>query len=694
VRVGTFGLSAPAAGTRTLRIAVGKGQDGARTINITVRLLADSVTKHTWTYNGVAAIGSESTKVETITASITDYSSIAVEVEGNTTGGGSPSTAAVSWLEIELPDAAGTTDGEVSEPASVRVALRGEVSEPGSLRAALRGEVSEPGSVRVALPGQVSSAASTYLSVRSRVAVAASLWLALAGQVSSAASMLVEVGGDGQVTAAASMRVAVQQIFETSLTAVGDPGVDTGHWVKYRVGKDAAGGETIKLGVGLYQGATEIWSVTETLGATQLKHGIVEVPSGQIAAITNHADLRLRALALHVADGAARQARVYWWKVEIPPGGALLGEVSEPASVLVSLPGEVSESASLRVALPGEVSEPASVLVAGRSEVSAVASTLLSVRSQTTEPASVWVGLRGETSEPASVLISGNGEVASVASMLVEVSGASEVSKPASVRVAQRSEISSPASTTIALRGQAQSVASVRVAQAGQAQAPASVYIAVPSAVTRAASVRVALPGATSVAASALIGFAGQVSSAASVLVSVRVLDIIEPTWVDLEPSATTVVLSPSATTVVLTDSSTAATLSTDGQTRATVAASSTTAEILGMDETFTIKQGDTIPPLLATLYDETGTALDLTGGSVRFHMRQEGRSTPKVDAAAVIVDAPNGIVRYDWDSGGADTDVASDDWQGEFEVTTQGGDIVTCPNDDYIPIIIKPQLA
>ena len=66
----------------------------------------------------------------------------------------------------------------------------------------------------------------------------------------------------------------------------------------------------------------------------------------------------------------------------------------------------------------------------------------------------------------------------------------------------------------------------------------------------------------------------------------------------------------------------------------------------------FQIKTGDTSPSLLSSLEDGAGAAIDITGATVRFHMTAIGGTAAKVDAAAVIVDAAGGVVRYDWDRG------------------------------------------
>ena len=101
---------------------------------------------------------------------------------------------------------------------------------------------------------------------------------------------------------------------------------------------------------------------------------------------------------------------------------------------------------------------------------------------------------------------------------------------------------------------------------------------------------------------------------------------------------------------------------------------------------TFYIKQNDTGPAMLATLQDANGNAINLTGASVRFHMRSVGGGNPVVDAAATVVTAASGIVRYNWVA--ADTDTVGT-YQAEFEVTYADASIETFPNDGYIVVQI-----
>lgn len=93
------------------------------------------------------------------------------------------------------------------------------------------------------------------------------------------------------------------------------------------------------------------------------------------------------------------------------------------------------------------------------------------------------------------------------------------------------------------------------------------------------------------------------------------------------------------------------------------------------------MKRGDTAPPITATL-EVGGTAVDLEGATVRFHMRDSSQQVV-VDAAAnndQVSDGSDGtlgMVSYDWIAG--DTDIAGM-FEGEWEVTFADSSIRTFP--------------
>ncbi len=109
------------------------------------------------------------------------------------------------------------------------------------------------------------------------------------------------------------------------------------------------------------------------------------------------------------------------------------------------------------------------------------------------------------------------------------------------------------------------------------------------------------------------------------------------------------------------------------------------------LSDPFVLKQNDTLSILVRTLYNADGTVIDLTGAAVKFLMRKRGNASPKVNAAAVINDAPGGIVQYVWVA--ADTDVTGE-YDAEWQVTFAGGTIITVPNDSHMRVTVMPELG
>ena len=105
----------------------------------------------------------------------------------------------------------------------------------------------------------------------------------------------------------------------------------------------------------------------------------------------------------------------------------------------------------------------------------------------------------------------------------------------------------------------------------------------------------------------------------------------------------------------------------------------------------FVIRKGDRLPELQATLTDSAGAAVNLTGLTVRFHMRQVGSRTVKVNGAATLVTPASGVVKYTWAA--VDTDTTGS-YQGEFEVTFGDGRKQSFPNPSFLAINVTDELA
>ena len=104
----------------------------------------------------------------------------------------------------------------------------------------------------------------------------------------------------------------------------------------------------------------------------------------------------------------------------------------------------------------------------------------------------------------------------------------------------------------------------------------------------------------------------------------------------------------------------------------------------------FVMKEGDLAPSLTAALRDHDDQPVNLTGATVTFRMRRRNATANVVDAAATVVTAASGTVRYDWVAG--DTDVAGL-YDGEFVAELPSGR-ETFPNDRFISIKIHATLG
>lgn len=106
----------------------------------------------------------------------------------------------------------------------------------------------------------------------------------------------------------------------------------------------------------------------------------------------------------------------------------------------------------------------------------------------------------------------------------------------------------------------------------------------------------------------------------------------------------------------------------------------------------FSIKQGDTRPVFLATLFSGNNV-VDLTTASTAklTLVDSAGSTTLSLAAMTILTPATNGQVSYAWQS--ADTATA-DTYQGEVKVTWGDGTIERFPNDGNFEVVVSSHLA
>jgi len=92
------------------------------------------------------------------------------------------------------------------------------------------------------------------------------------------------------------------------------------------------------------------------------------------------------------------------------------------------------------------------------------------------------------------------------------------------------------------------------------------------------------------------------------------------------------------------------------------------------------IKKGDTYPYETQLLWAD-GSVIDLsTATKVEIILTPYGSTTPSLIGVCSIIDAQNGVVRYEWGVG--ETDVVGI-YSLEFRITFNNGDVLTVPTDD-----------
>lgn len=114
------------------------------------------------------------------------------------------------------------------------------------------------------------------------------------------------------------------------------------------------------------------------------------------------------------------------------------------------------------------------------------------------------------------------------------------------------------------------------------------------------------------------------------------------------------------------------------------------------MSTTFTIKRGDTIPSMVATLsstVDGVTAAVDLTTATEVMAFFEDATLTV-LERECTVVTAASGIVSYtflaaDWNTG----NFAVGTYKLEFQVTFAVGEILTVPTTGYCKFIVKQDL-
>ena len=105
----------------------------------------------------------------------------------------------------------------------------------------------------------------------------------------------------------------------------------------------------------------------------------------------------------------------------------------------------------------------------------------------------------------------------------------------------------------------------------------------------------------------------------------------------------------------------------------------------------FAIKQGDVLPILSDTLTYSNGTAVNLTGASVKFAMRSITAMTTTTNTTATVVTAASGTVSYTFTA--LDT-ATTGRYQGTWIVTFSGGQQQQFPTDGYLDIAIEENIT
>jgi hypothetical protein len=112
----------------------------------------------------------------------------------------------------------------------------------------------------------------------------------------------------------------------------------------------------------------------------------------------------------------------------------------------------------------------------------------------------------------------------------------------------------------------------------------------------------------------------------------------------------------------------------------------------------FFYKSGDTLPEIQATLRDADDVAVNLTGATVRFHLRRWCSDDVLIDEEATLVVAASGTVKYaltaeDVELLGVEP-LESRLNMMEWEVTFADGSKLSFPSDGHLSMLVKGEIA
>ena len=102
----------------------------------------------------------------------------------------------------------------------------------------------------------------------------------------------------------------------------------------------------------------------------------------------------------------------------------------------------------------------------------------------------------------------------------------------------------------------------------------------------------------------------------------------------------------------------------------------------------FHIQQGRTLPIIQATITDEDGDVVNLTGGTAVFYMKAQDDGAMKINGDAAVVSVPaSGVVTFTFTA--ANTNEPGDYWAW-FVVTLASG-VLAAPNPQYVVVHVTP---